>query len=296
MKFSFYTLKLPLALVVSLLLTSVSMASNRNQLDQTGLKQGYWVITAEMSGDRSYPTGAKVEEGFYKDDLRDGVWKKYYPSGKLRSEITYVLGKPHGYYVTFYSNGGIEEQGNWIDEKNVGEFKRYYENGKVHQHFYFNEQGKRHGIQYYFHENGNPALVVDIKNGIESGLQKRFNPDGTLAEEKIFEHGKVKAGSTKTYKQPKAIEPKADPNNPEIGREVSADRSKFKTNPAIPFEQNGYNTLYDVNGNITQSGEFKNGKLYNGKWYRYNSSGVLVKIDLFRKGKYIGTGTSEDEN
>ena len=69
-------------------------AGDVNKKDQTGLRQGYWIITGEMLGDRTYAAGAKVEEGYYKDDRRHGVWKKYYPTGKLRSEITYNIGRP----------------------------------------------------------------------------------------------------------------------------------------------------------------------------------------------------------
>lgn len=295
MIFNTRTLRLSLILATALAVASPVFAGDWNKKDGSGMKQGYWVVTADMLGERAYPSGAKIEEGQYKDDRREGVWKKYFPSGLLRSEITYSNGKPSGYYAIYYTNGNLEEQGSWYDEKNVGEFKRFYDNGKLQHHFYFDERGKRYGFQYYFHENGNPALVVDIKNGVESGSYKRYNADGILAEEKLFENGKVKPGTTKVYQSPKPAEIKVDAHNPNIGKE-SVSPIKEKTNAALPFQQNGYNTLYDVNGNITQCGEFKNGKLYNGKCYRYNSSGILVKIDLYRKGKFIGTGASDDGN
>jgi antitoxin component YwqK of YwqJK toxin-antitoxin module len=37
--------------------------------------------------------------------------------------------------------------------------------------------------------------------------------------------------------------------------------------------------LYDENGNVTQSGEFQQGRLYDGKWYRYNGDGLLIRIE-----------------
>ena len=33
-------------------------------------------------------------------------------------------------------------------------------------------------------------------------------------------------------------------------------------------------------------GEFKNGKLYNGKLYIYDENGLLEKIEIYKKGKY----------
>jgi hypothetical protein len=31
---------------------------------------------------------------------------------------------------------------------------------------------------------------------------------------------------------------------------------------------------------VTQSGEFQQGRLYDGKWYRYNSDGLLIRIEI----------------
>lgn len=283
---SIITLSLVMVLVVH------AFAGDFNRKDNTGLRQGYWVITGEMTGDREYAPKAKIEEGYYKNDRREGVWKKYYPSGKLRSEINFVAGRPQGNYTTYYSNGITEEKGVWEEGKNIGEFKRFHASGKLHQHFFFAENGKRNGTQYYFHENGNPALIVDIENGKESGQFKRFAEDGKLIEDKLFEGGKIKAVQVKAQGALVADKyAKKDEYNKQLGKESLP--VKDKPNPASAFQPNGYNTLYDSNGNITQSGEFKDGKLYNGKWYRYNSSGILIKVDLYRKGCYIGEGVME---
>jgi antitoxin component YwqK of YwqJK toxin-antitoxin module len=264
-------------------------AGDVNKKDQTGLRQGYWIITGEMLGDRTYAAGAKVEEGYYKDDRRHGVWKKYYPTGKLRSEITYNVGRPEGPYTIYYTNGNLEEKGNWDDGKNIGEFKRFFENGKPQQQFFFDESGKRNGTQYYYHDNGNLALVVDIVNGKENGDMKRYSPEGVLLEDKEFANGDVRMVNFKSEKAIRSAgSQKTDAYNKNLGRESVV--VKDKPNPASAFQPDAFNTLYDSNGNVTQSGEFKEGKLYNGKWYRYNSSGVLTKIDLYRKGRYIGEG------
>lgn len=290
---SFNSSKLLVFLVfsLSLVLSSLSSKAGFNYKDPSGLRQGYWVITGEMSGDKQYAPTAKVEEGNYKDDLREGVWKKYWPNGNLRSEITYKIGKPHGLYHIYYQSGKSEEQGFWDDGVNTGDFKRYYENGQLRQHFNFNSLGKRNGTQYYFHENGKTALVVDVINGMESGTMKRYNDQGQLVEEKVFDKGQVQKNVVLHKDKIGKEEPKADAHNPQIGK--TAPQATGTTNKATKFNSNGFNTLYDANGNIIQSGEFRNDKLYTGKWYRYNSSGILVKVDLYQKGKYIGEGIEE---
>ncbi len=50
----------------------------------------------------------------------------------------------------------------------------------------------------------------------------------------------------------------------------------------------GYNKLYNVNKQISEDGEFKGGKLLNGKKYIYDKNGLLDKIEIYKSGKYVG--------
>ncbi|MFN0032106.1 MAG: hypothetical protein ACKVOR_08105, partial [Flavobacteriales bacterium] len=204
-------------------------------------------------------------------------------------------GKPDGEYKLFYASGQLEEHGIWKNGKNTGEFKRYYPNGNMQQNFAFSDNGKRNGTQKYYHENGKVALEVSITNGAESGVSKRYNADGTLAEEKSFENGVLKPGTIKKHKEVKQTAPPVkDPYDKKIGKESTV--TEDKTNKAQAFKPNGFNTLYDKNGNVTQSGEFQEGRLIDGKWYRYNADGLLIRIEIYKGGKYIGTGVLSDED
>lgn len=285
------------ALGVVAILLSLSMGANTgdiNQVDANGHRQGYWVITGYMSGDKSYSAESVVEEGIFKDSKKEGVWKKYWSNGKMRSEINYLSGRPNGFYKLFYANGVREEEGNWVNARNVGSFKRFHPNGSPQQDFQFSESGKRNGWQKYYHENGKLAMDVNVVNGVETGVCKIYNNDGTLAEEKVFEKGIVKPGSIKKYKPVVPVTPKEDPYDQSIGKESVA--TKDKTNKAAVFAPDGSNVLYNMAGQVTQTGEFKKGKLHNGKMYTYNGDGLLIKVEIYKKGKYIGNGViSESE-
>jgi antitoxin component YwqK of YwqJK toxin-antitoxin module len=260
-----------------------------NATDSNGQRQGYWIILGSMIDDREYKPEAKVEEGNYSDNRKVGLWKKYWPSGTVRSEIYYVGGRPEGEYTLYYENGKVEEHSQWESNRNKGEFWRYYVNGNPQQHFYFGDNGKRNGLQKYYHENGKLAMEVNVVNGQESGIMRRYNTDGSLAEEKSFENGVLKSGGAKKYKEVNVVaSPVKDPYDSSVGKEskVTAD----KPNKAQPFKPNGFNTLYDRNGAVTQSGEFMNGRLYDGKWYRYNSDGILIRVEIYKGGKFIGLG------
>jgi len=64
----------------------------------------------------------------------------------------------------------------------------------------------------------------------------------------------------------------------------------------LTFMPSGYNAVYtffeeDKDNSITFDGEFKNGKLYTGTWYEYDSDGILLHIHEFKEGVYTGEGT-----
>ncbi|MFK7757166.1 MAG: toxin-antitoxin system YwqK family antitoxin [Flavobacteriales bacterium] len=283
--------------VITTLVASVAVYSNyaKNVVDEAGKRQGYWVITGNMINDPAYNSSDVVEEGKYANDFKTGVWKKYYPSGNIRSEITFINNKPQGLYTLYFDNGVIEEKGNWARTKNTGNFERNYRNGNPHQKFSFSDSGKRNGPQTYYHENGNIALEVNLLNGKESGIMKRYDDKGIIQEEKSFNNGTFIEGSTKSYTkkaneyipQPAEIEENSDIL--ETPKEVE----KEKTNSAHHFKPDGHNVLYDQNNNISQSGIFKGGRLWDGKWFKYNRDGILLRVDIYRGGKFIGHGLME---
>jgi S-adenosylmethionine synthetase len=47
-----------------------------------------------MLKDPAYAPNAKVEEGAYVNNEKEGMWKRYWPNGAVRSEIYYENGKP----------------------------------------------------------------------------------------------------------------------------------------------------------------------------------------------------------
>jgi antitoxin component YwqK of YwqJK toxin-antitoxin module len=270
-----------------------SSEENINQIDANGLKTGYWVIKGHMVNSTNYKPDQKIEEGTYVENKRHGLWKKYHTNGKLKSEITYYMNRPKGSYKLYYPSGVLEEDGNWDDAKNVGEYKRFHPNGKTSQDFHFEPNGLRTGIQKYYYENGNLELEVEIKQGLEQGLMRRYYPNGDLMEEKILENGVVKKGSVKKYEQ-RSPEVKVV-ETPAVPLKHSVRNTEDKPNLEV-FKFNGKNTLYNKNRQVTQSGEFRDGRLWNGKWYRYNNDGLLEKIEVYREGTYIGNAPITDDD
>jgi antitoxin component YwqK of YwqJK toxin-antitoxin module len=263
-----------------------------NRRDESGRKQGYWVIKGFMSNEAEYSPNSIVEEGTYTDDRKEGLWKRYFPNGNVKSEITYSADRPNGPYTVYYVNGQVEERGNWARNKNTGEFRRFHDNGKPQQVFYFSEKGIRNGTQHYYHENGQLALEVNLVEGKEEGRMRRWDEKGKLTEEKDMKGGILVPGSIKRYDSPASGEKPIATTEAPKNAPVATD----KTNQAEKFKPNGYNVLYDSNQQISQVGEFKNGRLWNGKWNRYNSDGILIRTEIYKSGRFVGNGVLETED
>ena len=269
-----------LVVAAALLFSLVTMQAQLNQTDAQGRKQGAWIYDGAMVKDAAFASYAKVEEGDYLNDQKKGVWKRYWPDGQVRSEITFVQGKPLGPYKLFYANGRLEEDGNWQEGKHIQNMRRYYANGKLKEELVYDVEGTKQGIQRFYHENGKLALEVPMDQGAEHGIQRRFDAEGALLEERQFENGKTKAGGVKSFmtsEQTKAANM--------AGQMPGKDH---QTNAAQPFDPNGYNVFYNKAGQVTMSGDFINGQLYNGRIQHYDENGLSTGTEIFTRGRSSG--------
>jgi hypothetical protein len=85
-----------------------------NVIDCKGRKQGHWIVTepAATHKVRTYYTNSasdttlrqredsvemvKKEEGFYKDDKKESLWKFFHADGSVKSTLEYKNGEPAG--------------------------------------------------------------------------------------------------------------------------------------------------------------------------------------------------------
>ena len=269
-----------LVVAAALLFSLVTMQAQLNQTDAQGRKQGAWIYDGAMLKDPAYAAYAKIEEGDYLHDQKKGVWKRYWPDGQVRSEITFVQGKALGPYKLFYANGRLEEEGNWQEGKHIEQMRRYYANGKLKEELVYDDEGTKQGVQRFYHENGKLALEVPMDQGAEHGIQRRFDAEGALLEERQFENGKTKAGGVKSFmtsEQTKAANM--------AGQMPGKDH---QTNAAQPFDPNGYNVFYNKAGQVTMSGDFINGQLYNGRIQHYDENGLSAGTEIFTRGRSSG--------
>lgn len=268
-------------------------ADTLNKLDEQGLKQGWWRVSGPVADKPDYRAGALYEEGRYADNKRTGTWKRYWPNGRIRSEVTYLKGLPKGSYTTFYPDGSQEEQGSWDLDRNTGGFKRWYANGNLMQEFVFDAYGTRNGVQKYYHENGNLEVAVNVADGKEEGTLKRYYANGNLEATASFKGGEADPGSFRSYK-PKSVLVAAP--LPADAKAAPVKAANEQTNSAV-FKADGWNALYDDQHRLSQQGNFRNGRLLQGKVFKYDRNGILRKIEVYVDGRYVGKAqlTEDDQ-
>jgi len=269
-----------------IILNSALAADSVNQLDNKGNRQGFWTVTGNIARDVRYPGNGRVEEGNYIDGRKVGVWKRFWPSGKLRSEINYTSGLPSGAYTLYYENGKPEETGNWKFGRYIGTFKRFYPNGKTQQVLNYNNDGWADGLQQHYYDDGSVAMTCTMSAGREQGSLTWFEPRGVKFAVAQMTDG-INTSSNELATQSEIIGlPWKDLYPGDIGMEATP--TEYQPNTAQKFQAEDYNALYDRTGQLMQSGYFRKGILHKGKWYFYNSDGIMTAIRCYYEGRFIG--------
>jgi antitoxin component YwqK of YwqJK toxin-antitoxin module len=255
----------------------------KNVTDINGKKQGLWLFLGKDKPDKGYPAEGKIEEGPYLDDHKNGVWTKYHKDGITPRLVgTYVHGRAKGEYTKTFENGQVKETGTRGNKKMTGTLKRYFEDGQISQEKNFNELGKEDGIQKMYYPNGQVWLEYETKNGVKTGKQTRYTETGEIKQVITYaEDGTIASKEEKEIKEPVAEKPEVTGNGPTgVGKDTNGK----------PFEKNGFNKTYNTDKELEMDGKFKNGKLWDGKLYKYDSDGILLKIEIWKLGKYHSEG------
>ena len=269
----YYTLVLLLALFP--LFTNAR--ESERKIDSKG-KQGYWIIYGKDRPGTGIPPEGKVEEGRYVNDRKEGKWIKYHDDGKTPKLIGYYENnRGTGVYFKFYPNGILKEKGNWVADHNVDSLKRWYENGQLEYEAFFDEKGIGKGQVNWYYPNGQMERTYLIENG-EIAKCECYDDKGSF-KGTCPSVSCLQPALTISYEQIEAHRQLSLPSIPE--------------NPVTngeSFRENGYSKVYNEDHEIWFDGIFKDGKLFDGKFYLYDRDGILNAVLIYRSGKYFGDG------
>lgn len=257
-----------------------------NIVDADGKKQGKWIYLGKDRPSAGYPAQGKIEEGSYKDSRKEGLWIKYHRDGETPSlQGNYVNNRPSGKYVKFHPGGGVKERGTFSKNKYYDSLKRFDIKGGLSYEASYNDGGREQGVVKYYYPNGQEEFVYNSENGIATGKATRYYENGDVKEIIYY----AADGSVDKSEQLEMVNPPVKPIDLNINREP-APRIVQPRVKGAPWKPNGYNKVYNTDDEIWQDGEFRSGRLWDGKVYEYDSDGILLKVKVFKKGVYHSDG------
>lgn len=208
------------------------------------------------------------------DSIRgDGFQKFYYSTGQLSSEGMMKEGKPEGYWKAFYPDGRLKSEGNRLNYELDSTWKFYSERGKLILEVNY-RKGKKEGLKIsyldretikeryrndikegyttYYYSDGNIKMVVPFVNGIEQGLGKEHDRDGTIITLTEYNRGFI------------------------------VDRLRINRKDADGRKQGKWFVFWE-NGNKRQEGRYHDDKM-DGYFKDYAENGDLLKITKYING------------
>ncbi len=293
--------------VFAITLVSATSAGNQNNggiTDANGLRQNHWKIFNDSRHLPGYTDNAIVEEGDYKDNMKQGIWISYFPNGAVKSKITFKDNRPEGYAITYFQNGNVNEEGTWSNNRWTGPYKLRYENGVIQHEFTYNDNGKRAGQQKYYYPNGQVMIDENCTDGKQTGTTTEYNDDGSVKAKEVFNNGVIDESQTQRFEQ-KTTQKSVDVIPVPVQNEAPKAAATVVTTTEQPnpgasaakvFNGEGYWKLYNQNKQVSKDGLFHGGKLMDGTIYIYSGDGLLQKKAVYKSGVYQGDSPITDED
>ncbi|MFO7868937.1 MAG: hypothetical protein R6U95_06540 [Bacteroidales bacterium] len=178
-----YIISLALLIGITHIVHAQDTLINYEDINQK--KQGYWVKKDDDNN--------KIYEGYFKNDVPIGEFKKYHPNGELKYLMYYDTNDQKLVEVTMYDiTGELSAKGTYYDKKKDGKWTYYGSEEQVIMIEHYNMDtldGK--SVIYWQDENQNPAEVKTWKNGKLDGPWHWFYSDGSTRMNAHYKNGKL---------------------------------------------------------------------------------------------------------
>ncbi|MES1224002.1 MAG: hypothetical protein ABUT20_51380 [Bacteroidota bacterium] len=176
-----------------------------NRVDLNGKKQGPWVSHfEELRGEPGFE-----EEGYYKNDKKDGVWRKYSLQGDLTAMENYRWGNKDGKNVYFTSTSQLLREESWkaVNPDNPYDTVEVYDLNdptKIIDHRVIKLEGYslKHGVWTYYDPFSGK---IDKSERWYLDKPAAEGAEGELAPIDVADNTKAKSDSARKYPKPQAI-------------------------------------------------------------------------------------------
>lgn len=139
---------------------------------------------------QKYTSGKPKEEAYYKNGVKDGIFKEWNANGTIKTEGEYQDGKMHGkwtyhYFVTKQVNQIV----NYKSGLKHGAFEEFLPDGTLAIKGEYGD-GKKNGNWQYFFETGAKDMAGNFINDLQDGKWNYWYPNGNIYYHGNFIEGK----------------------------------------------------------------------------------------------------------
>lgn len=154
--------------------------SQINQIDSNGLRQGLW--------QKQFPNGKLIYEGNFKDGKPVGEWKRFHQSGQEKARISYSENPDSAFIRLFDLRGEKVAEGNYFNERKTGTWILFSKNTKIAEEQFSN--GDKHGVCRKFYDSGELLEEAEWEYGKQDGKYQVFYKNGNPFMQCKFSNGK----------------------------------------------------------------------------------------------------------
>ena len=216
----------------------------------------------------SYGVLKKQEHINRKDNLgqKQGVWKEFYESGKIKSEISFQNGKKTGYTKTFSEKGSLINVDKYVGDSLQIEVPELTTKLEVRNEYYEDGSIKKTGTYLY---------------GLAEGTHKEYSREGKITGAKIYKEGNLIGEGL--------IDEAGNQQGPWVEYYVSGQlKAKGDYDNGIKI---GDWIFYHPNGKVEQKGRYDKKGRAQGLWQWFYDSGSTLREEIYLNGKREGTMT-----
>lgn len=237
--------------------------AQENKKDAKGLKQGAWLK-------KDANTKVKIYEGSFIDDKPNGLFKYYFPNGKIKAITTYSEKGTKARAILFDALGNKIAEGIYNNEKKDSIWNYYNpDHILISQESYLNT--KKNGVWKVFYEDGKLYEEITWMNGQKNGPWKQYFKNGNLKTDAFYNQGELD-GSMKFF------QPNGKPDM--TGTYVNAMRQGAWIE-YLPSGDVKTREMYD-------KGVLQNKELVNGVFTDNYNNDVLKSSTTYKDGKKNG--------
>ncbi len=230
----------------------------------------------------------------YKDDVAEGIHREFSPEGKVIAAKIYAdgvltaegildtTGRQQGIWKEYYPEGKLKSLGQYVNSKRIGEWVFYHPNEKIEQKGVYDKKGRAQGGWKWFYESGNLLREENYRDNLLDGTMTEYSDSGKVVTKGEFIDG-LKEGpwilELQGYREEGAY--KADKRDGEW-KHYYTDNGKLRfVGKFIDGIPDGLQIFYYSNGKEQQIGKYAGGSK-EGDWKFYDETGYLFLTIIFK--------------